>query len=203
MTFRAMLYALLPCVVCAITPLKPTWKSEVLTRDIGARPMVSTALKVDGNYAYHLSRSNDVTDGWLTIVDISNPSSPTTKSETQIADAKYTRDIVISGNTAYISHKAKRDASTSHAWSGITVMNVANKEAPTQITKGISGANATYLKDGYWHSLEKHGNYLYAVVHGEEQSLAILDVTDPAAAPVLQSKAFDFPVAPTPTPLTT
>jgi hypothetical protein len=113
-------------------------------------------LEVVGNYAYGVSNPGGSV---LSIIDISNPTTPILKSGIYLGSNGFGRDVVVVGNYAYVAD-----------WNaGLKIIDISNPDAP--ILKG------TYL--GGVAGVKVIGNYAY--VAGFSPEVKVIDISDPTS----------------------
>ncbi|MDD3793628.1 MAG: hypothetical protein PHI37_02365 [Candidatus Gracilibacteria bacterium] len=121
---------------------------------------------VDGNYAYMTSYLGDR----VTILDISNPTSPTLVSQILNNNGTIRLDgaagIVKDGNYLYVASQVS-DA--------LQIINVANPASPTAAGQIVNGTTLNGAR-----GITKSGNYVY-VVCDTYDALQVINVTNPAS----------------------
>ena len=121
---------------------------------------------ISGNYMYVI---NQGTNGPMTIVDISNPTSPTVVGSVSNSSMTTARDIRVSGHYAYV-------ASFNDTF---TVIDVSNPSSPTVVG---TLTDATYLDQA--HGLDLQGRYAYVTATNGVSAngyLTIIDISNPTA----------------------
>ncbi|WP_298933580.1 hypothetical protein [uncultured Ramlibacter sp.] len=109
---------------------------------------------VSGSYAY-------VADGFngLTIIDISNPASPTLVGTYDTSG--YALGVAVSGSYAYVADEG----------AGLRIINISNPASPTLV--------GTYVTGGYAYGVAVSGSYAY--VADDEAGLRIINISNPAS----------------------
>ena len=115
---------------------------------------------ISGNYAYVASNTADS----LTVIDISDPTTPTEVGTVTSANLDGARSVYVSGNYAYV---ASRDADS------LTVIDISDPTTPTEV--GTTGTLSNL--DGVV-GIYVSGNYAY-VTSFNAGSLTVIDVSDP------------------------
>jgi hypothetical protein len=129
---------------------------------------------VAGNYAYVTAFNSNR----LTIIDISNPASPTIISSLQDnTNLELPADVAVSGSYAYVA-----DQSPSSAHTSFTVVDVANPSAPA-VVGSVVGQQAL-LAGAY--RVRVHGNFAY-VASADTDTVSAIDISDPASPRVAGS----------------
>lgn len=129
------------------------------------------SLAIVGNYAY-LTRY-----GGFSVLDISNPSTPTLVGEfddSNFNSLNSLTELVISGHYAFTANLSGK----------VLIIDIANPKKPALVTNyslGLSGTSLLYLSIS--------GKYLYATVHNNN-TLYIIDISNPLN-PVLTEKLTD------------
>src|SRR5205085_1894029 len=96
-------------------------------------------VKVQGNYAYAIERTN----GYLDVIDIRNPAAPLAVGELQVFGGPYA--LAVQGRYAYIANAAS-----------FKVIDVANPAAPTQVsTTAETDVEGIYVQGRYAYLAEK------------------------------------------------
>jgi len=122
----------------------------------------SYGIQVSGQYAYIVTYTN----GPFTVVNISNPSSPTVVgSLTDSTNISNVRALAVSGNYAYLAPENN---------TRFTVIDVSNPTTPvvagTLVNANLNGLRGVYVS----------GNYAYVTAFSSNK-LAIIDISNPAA----------------------
>lgn len=144
-------------------------------------PLYSLGLWVSGQYAYAISYADnsalsDSSPGVLSIVDISNPASPTViGSATTGTPGVHVADIKVAGNYAYVSGQSTDQSVT--AQSRVLVFDVSHPAAPFL----LSSLPAGHSPQG----LDVEGNYWYQTIYDDTTSgnttLNIYNISNPSA----------------------
>ena len=122
------------------------------------------SVAVSGKYAYvTASYSNR-----LTVVDISNPTSPTIVASLTDPRINFPVDVALSGTHAYIADQ------TGVGSVGFTVVDVSNPLGP----RVVGTLNNQYLAGAY--RVRLHGNFAY-VSASSANAVAMIDISDPTA----------------------
>ncbi len=109
----------------------------------------------------------------LTVVDISNPASPTVVAELQnTTDFPAPSDVAIEGNYAYVVNQNTNGP--------LTVVNISNPLSPTV----VSTSNAIGLSGGY--RIRVSGNFAYVAARNVA-AITPVDISNPAAPYVITS----------------
>jgi hypothetical protein len=130
-----------------------------------------TSVAISGNFAYvTASYSNR-----LTVIDISNPSSPVIVASPQDnANLSFPVDVTVQGGFAYV---ADQGANAGHPQ--LTIVNVADPASPS-----IAGTlNNSFLVGAY--RIQVSGPFAYLVGFGSK-TVSVVDVSNPAA-PILDA----------------
>lgn len=122
-------------------------------REIGALPIASPAVAVDGNYAYLVS--NDA----LEIVDVSLPQTPHQVGQIRLPSEP--RDVVVAWPFAYVANGV----------AGLQIVNVTDPTSPTRVGR--------YDTSGDARGVAVQGQY--ACVADDRSGLVVVDVSNPAA----------------------
>lgn len=129
---------------------------------------------VSGSYAY-VTTYTGTRDGWLRIVDITNPSSPALRGSYNVPGDAWA--VTVSGNTAYVADGVG---------GGLQMVNVTNKASPTFL-----GSYKPTGMNGY--DVEVAGTTAYVADHGA--GLRILNVSNPASPSQLAISDSGWPAA--------
>lgn len=163
-------------VIDVSTPSSPTLVGSVantVSSTLDNDLLHPTAVAVSGNYAYVTSFYGDA----LTVVDISNPTTPTVVKELQsTTDFPAPADVAIQGNYAYV---ANQNGSSSTPGT-LTVVNISNPLSP----KVVATASALGLSGGY--RIRVSGDFAY-VAGRNVASMTPVDISNPAAPSVITS----------------
>ena len=137
------------------SPSSPTLAGSYDLGTSGLDPRVA----VSGNYAYFMGGSAEFfgTDPGFSIIDISNPSSPTLAKGVGIHDWGI---VTVSGNYAYIGYD------------GVDIVDVSNPYSATIV--------GSYVSDNIVKSISVSGNYVYVV---DDSGLVILNNVDSTPEP--------------------
>ncbi|MDQ7815380.1 MAG: beta-propeller fold lactonase family protein, partial [Patescibacteria group bacterium] len=120
------------------------------------------AVFVAGRYAY---TANDV-DGSISIVDVSNPSSPYNVTTSYLGSSSIDpSDIYVAGKYAYTANGSSAKS--------VSIIDVSNPASPFVVTTTYTGANS----DPY--SLYGNGNLIYFTNNTFSNSVGVLDVSNP------------------------
>ena len=139
--------------------------AQVATTSVGSGP---AAVAISGNYAY-VANANDNT---MSVVDISNPLTPSTATTVIVGTAPVS--IAISGNYAYVVNASSNNMSI------VDISDPVN--AVVTSTVGV-GQNPG--------SVFVSGHYAY-VANYMSQSFSIIDITDPANPSVVSAHSLGF-----------
>jgi hypothetical protein len=115
----------------------------------------ATNVAVFGDYVYVTEL--EMEDGWLSVFDISDPSSPTPVGQVQLWNS---HAVVISGNYAYVADDTR----------GLKVVDISDPTAPSVV--------GNYDTAGQAFGVDVSGDYVYLM---KQDSLMVIDVSDPAA----------------------
>jgi hypothetical protein len=125
----------------------------------------ATSVAISGNYAYVTA----FYDSRLTIINISNPTSPTIVGSLRDAvNLPWPADVAVQGNYAYVANQAY--GSTSQQF---TVVDVSNPAQPRYVT---SLSDSSLLAGAY--RIRLRGNFAYIAGQGSD-SIAAIDISDP------------------------
>ncbi len=127
----------------------------------------ASSVAISGHYAYVTSQYSDA----LTIIDISNPLSPTIVSTlTDTTNLANAADVAVQGNYAYVA-----DQTSNPAHANFTVVDVSNPAAPV-VVGSVIGLNA--LSGAY--RVRVLNNFAY-VSADTANTVAAIDISNPAA----------------------
>jgi hypothetical protein len=122
------------------------------------------SVAVSGNYAYvTASYSNR-----LTVIDISNPTSPTIVASLTDPSIKFPVDVAVSGTHAYVADQIGVGSV------GFTVVDISNPLSP----RVVGTLNNPYLAGAY--RVRLHGNFAY-VSASSANAVAMIDISDPTS----------------------
>ncbi|KKW33513.1 MAG: PKD domain containing protein [Parcubacteria group bacterium GW2011_GWA1_53_13] len=148
-----------------IKGLNPTIKGSVTdaTNLDGA-----ISVYVSGRYAYLAAQTADR----LTIVDVSNPASPTTVGSVTDAQLDTANAVYVTGNYAYVAASGNADR--------LTIVDVSNPSSPAIVgsvtSTQLDGARSVYVS----------GRYAYVVAETAD-GLTIVDVSNPSSPAIVGS----------------
>jgi subtilisin-like proprotein convertase family protein len=114
------------------------------------------ALVIAGNYAYLASKTHLKGNGYLLVLDISNPTSPQQVGRYDLTSAW---DVAVDGTYAYVANDQ----------AGVTVLNIANPASPV-----LAGS---YDTPGSARSIALKGNYAY--IADDSGGLQVVTITSP------------------------
>lgn len=125
---------------------------------------------VSGDYAYLTGSSPDWTGslGWLTIVDISDPTSPVLVSSYNLPDNAY--GVHISGSYAYVTYVTPWCCGY-FGGAGLLVIDISDPTTPVTV--------GSYETSGNAFDVHVSGNYAY--VAAGQAGLQVIDISDPAS----------------------
>ena len=126
------------------------------------------SIYVSGDYAYLTGSSPEWTGslGWLTIVDISDPTSPVLVSSYNLSDNAY--GVQVSGNYAYVTYVTPWCCSY-FGGAGLLVIDISDPTNPVTIGSYETSGNA----------FDVHVSENYAYVAAGQAGLQIIDISDP------------------------
>ena len=125
-----------------------------------------TSVAISGNYAYVTAFDSDR----LTVIDISNPASPTiVASLHDSVNLVFPADVAVSGNYAYVANQ------TGTSKTNLAAVNISNPANPTVVG---SVAPASELSGAY--RVRVSGNFAY-VSASSTATVAAIDISDPTS----------------------
>ena len=124
---------------------------------------------VSGRYAY----TANWTGNNISVIDVSNPSTPVLISTTSITASK-NGAIFVSGRYAYVGNSMLNS---------LSVVDVSNPAAPRQVATTSVGAGSTY-------SIFVSGHYLYAATDGPS-AISVIDISNPLAPVLISTTSVD------------
>jgi hypothetical protein len=120
------------------------------------------AVAVSGNFAYVTSSYSNM----LTVIDISNPASPTIVKAFTDPAINFPVDVAISGNFAYVANQLSTGPN-------FTVVNIATPASPQVVGSVTNG----FLNGAY--RIRVHGNFAY-ISGSSAHSIGVIDISNPA-----------------------
>jgi hypothetical protein len=156
---------------------------------------------IAGHYAYVVSKNRNTTDGLsnddgsgnsLTIVDISNPASPTVVGSVRDPHHLFgAYGIAVQGNYAYVAYQGQlsgQPATPDTSTGGFTVVNISNPASPTIVGNLDNGSLPSSQANDLQHStsvaLSGHFAYVTAFYHS---SVTVIDIANPASPAIVTS----------------
>ncbi len=128
----------------------------------------ATAVSIQGNYAYVTAFNSSR----LTVIDISNPTSPVIKASlSDSANLSAPNDVVVSGSYAYVDNQSNWNANTNVPQ--LTVVDISNPLAPKVVGVGVS---SPLLNNAYRVRLQ--GDFAY-LTGKNAASLGAVDISNP------------------------
>jgi hypothetical protein len=126
-----------------------------------------TSAYVSGHYAYVTAFNSDR----LTIIDISNPASPTIVSSLHDnVNLAFPSDVAVSGNYAYVADQTAKSTE-----SNFTIVDISNPASP-RVVGSVVGQN-TLLAGAY--RVRVYGRFAYLSA-SNTATVAAIDISDPA-----------------------
>jgi hypothetical protein len=164
-----------------------------------------SALTVSGHYAFVVSKNrnastssnDDGTGNSLTIVDISNPASPTVVGSISSPTALFgAYGVAVQGSYAYVAYQgvlAGQPQTPDTSTGGFSVIDITNPAGPKIVATIDNGSLTGSLSNGLYHAtavaISSHYAYVTAWAGGH---LTVIDISNPTAPQIVYSLA-DWP----------